>query len=158
MKLAIAAYFSFLLIAAPASGQWKLVTLTATGPENHPNALATDLWLKIELKNDSDQTFYVPGLWGSWYMIESYIKANDGLVWKRRNVGVDQPLVATRVAPGAIINAGGRYSQEDVGRLMLLTFVICRSENDTTGTPILLGPFTVPAPAGTKPAAEPGKN
>ena len=147
MKFFFFACLGFLLLVSPALAQWKVVTVAATGPENHPDALATDLWLKIELKNDSKETLYVPGLWGNWYMIESFIKIADESVWERQNVGADQKLVMTPVAPGATINAGGRYSREHVGRLMLLTFVVARSEHDKTGSPILVGPFTIPASA-----------
>ena len=146
MRFFLAACLCLLLLVAPAFAQWKLVTLTATGPENQPGALPTDLWLKIELRNDSKETLYVPGLWGHWYMIESFIKDAEGMVWERQNVGVDQSLVMTPVAPGATIDAGGRYSREHVGRLILLTFVVSRSEYDKRGSPILVGPFTIPAP------------
>ncbi len=150
MRSFIAACFCLLLLVSPAFAQWKVVTVTAAGPEDRPEALPTDLWLKIELKNDSKETLYVPGLWGKWYMIESFIKDADGDVWQRSNVGVDQELVMTPVAPGATINAGGRYSREHVGRLMLLTFKVARSKDDKQGSLILVGPFTIPAPAEAK--------
>ena len=158
MRCFFAACVCSLLLVAPAFGQWKLTALIAMGPENHPDALPTDLWLKIELKNDSKETLYVPGLWGKWYMVESFIRDAEGLVWQRQNVGVGQELVMTPVAPGATISAGGRYSREHVGRLILLTFVVARSQDDKTGSRVLVGPFTIPAPGEAKAPAEPKKN
>jgi hypothetical protein len=157
MKFLLGAGVLLMLLVAPAFGQWKVVKVTASGPEKDPPGLLTDLWLKIELKNDSKETLYVPGLWGKWYMIESYIKEADGQVWERQNTGVDQNLEMTAVAPGATIDAGGRFKREHVGRLMLLTLVVAKVKGNETGSRILVGPFTIPAPAEKKGAGEAGK-
>jgi hypothetical protein len=130
----------------PATGDWTIVRLEARGPENHPIALADDLWLLITLRNDSGGTRYVQGIRPGWYMVESFIKGAEGITWERQNVGVDQKLEMLPVPAGAQIEVGRRDTRKHIGRAMLLTFVMARSELDQKGSTILVGDFKIPAP------------
>ena len=103
-----------------------------------------DFWLHVKITNTSADTLYVQGIKPEWFFVEAYIKAANEIVWERQNIGIDQPLEMLPIQPGTVIELKRRESQRDIGKLMLLTFIMSHSQYDEKGTRILLGEFTIP--------------
>jgi hypothetical protein len=139
---------SFLLPLSAVAGDWTVVSVKAARFEakDDQTRASKDFWLTIKLRNDSQTTFYIPGMKPGWYMIEAFVRDPKTSTWERQNTGVDQNLEMLPVKPGETIESRRRESFANVGASMMLTFNRARSQGDHTGSIILLDPFEIPSP------------
>ena len=146
MKSLVFFTLGFLFLATDeADAQWEIRRVEAQPMEAQTSEVSEDFWLRLTLRNTSKKVIYVQGIEPNWFMIEAFIRKGPDAVWERQNTGVDRELVMIPVAPGDEIVSVRRESVADIGKSMMLTFLVAHSPRDTSGSRVLLGDFKIPA-------------